>query len=101
MGQQRRLKHLSLHIVHCAAQPVPLRVTNKVAADASLLERPWGQSDVRPTDDPAVALDNFRREGFCVLKGVLCPAEVQMYAAHPFCARTRAFDPLLHPSPVT
>eukprot|EP01050_Picozoa_sp_SAG11_P003370 SAG11_NODE_189_length_13028_cov_14.222446_10_plen_78_part_00 len=77
MGRQRRLAHLASQITRCAAQSArPLHA--KDASDSALPERPWGQSDVRPTDDPAMALDDFRREGFCVLKDVLSLEEVQM-----------------------
>jgi len=44
--------------------------------------RPEGPSNVRPTIDPAVALADFSREGFCLLKDVLTPEQIQLYRDH-------------------
>ena len=78
MGPRRRLARLVSHIdLRAAQQPAPPPRHAAEAAADSLPERPWGQSDVRPTLDAEQALEDFRNEGFCVLKDVLSAAEVQ------------------------
>ena len=38
--------------------------------------------EVAPTTDTSTALRNFEEDGFCILKGVLSPAQVAMYRDH-------------------
>ena len=71
-----RLARLASHIGRRAAQQPAPPLATEAAAD-SLPARPLGQSDVRPTLDAEQALEDFRNEGFCVLKDVLSAAEVR------------------------
>ena len=71
----RRLAHVAAHVV---AAPFPW----VDAPPEAQLVRPSGRSDVRPTTDASVALRNFEKEGFCIVKDALSPSEVAMYRDH-------------------
>ena len=58
-------------------------ISPRRASSPCLPPRPTeGVTCVTPTTDAAIALSHFEHEGFCVLKGVLSPEQVQIYRDH-------------------
>jgi hypothetical protein len=81
---RRRLCRVMAHLDPPSRRSEPRSATCAGAKSESALlpPRPQGRSAVRPTRDPAVALDDFQREGFCLLLNVLTPEEVATYRDH-------------------
>eukprot|EP01043_Picozoa_sp_COSAG02_P047462 COSAG02_NODE_4553_length_5223_cov_3.850117_3_plen_275_part_00 len=92
----RRLRKVVAHLFQPPTRPATRRTSATTASAATAGEsepgarrdqmphdpRPQGRSAVRPTMDPAVALADFHREGFCILLDVLTPRQVAMYRDH-------------------
>ena len=88
--RHHRLRRVVGHLAESQAQPPSARRRRAATADASgaagaaaeVPPRPQGRSAVRPTTDPATALADFHREGFCILLNVLTPQQVATYRDH-------------------
>lgn len=91
--RHRRLRRVLAHLSQPSTpsltlQPTGGGTTSATAASGSehgpdqMPLRPQGRSAVRPTVDPAVALADFHREGYCILLDVLTPQQVAIYRDH-------------------
>ena len=84
---RHRLRWVVGHLAEPQAQPPSQRDRATAASGAARAAtepppRPQGRSAVRPTTDPATALGDFHREGFCILLDVLTPQQIATHRDH-------------------
>jgi hypothetical protein len=71
-----RLRRVAIHLAS------PIAASASADRPQQLLPRPAGRSSVQPTTDAAIALADFNREGFCLIKDALSPEQVELYKDH-------------------